>query len=123
VAARGKEQEMIPSCQIYSPAKPCKSAQARPGPSLPLLPNPNHWPPLSPSSFPMAASRRIGSSHGAASTGQSRQLPGSACEECRKRKLRCKKPVLTSGTMMMIASQLLKSTCRRQTAPTMRDLH
>ena len=38
----------------------------------------------------MAASRRIGSSHGPGSAGQPRQLPGPACEECRKRKLRCK---------------------------------
>jgi hypothetical protein len=40
---------------------------------------------------PMPVSRRTGSiGKGDGIVGQSRQQPGSACEECRKRKLRCK---------------------------------
>jgi hypothetical protein len=79
------------SCRIYSPANPARFAQSKPGPSLPHLPNPNPPSPSSPSSFPMAAThRRTGSSNGVGGTSQPRQLPGSACEECRKRKLRCK---------------------------------
>ncbi|KAH6857085.1 fungal-specific transcription factor domain-containing protein [Chaetomium sp. MPI-CAGE-AT-0009] len=44
----------------------------------------------------MAAHRRTGSGVGA--TGQPRQLPGSACEECRKRKLRCDRQRPQCGT-------------------------
>ncbi|KAK4040640.1 hypothetical protein C8A01DRAFT_46105 [Parachaetomium inaequale] len=46
----------------------------------------------------MAASRRTGSSHGVGTTEQPRQLPGSACEECRKRKLRCNRQRPQCGT-------------------------
>ncbi|KAK3898828.1 fungal-specific transcription factor domain-containing protein [Staphylotrichum tortipilum] len=48
----------------------------------------------------MAVSRRTGSNHGVASSssGHSRQLPGSACEECRKRKLRCDRQRPQCGT-------------------------
>ncbi|KAL2127140.1 hypothetical protein VTI74DRAFT_11261 [Chaetomium olivicolor] len=46
----------------------------------------------------MAVSRRTGSSHGVGATGQPRQLPGSACEECRKRKLRCDRQRPQCGT-------------------------
>ncbi|EAQ88533.1 hypothetical protein CHGG_05152 [Chaetomium globosum CBS 148.51] len=46
----------------------------------------------------MAAHRRTGSSHGVGATGQPRQLPGSACEECRKRKLRCDRQRPQCGT-------------------------
>jgi len=38
----------------------------------------------------MAVHKRTSSSHGVGGTSQPRQLPGAACEECRKRKLRCK---------------------------------
>lgn len=38
----------------------------------------------------MAAARRSCGSNASGTAGQSRQLPGAACEECRKRKLRCK---------------------------------
>ncbi len=103
----GPESFPIPSSQVYNPANPARSR--RPVPVRPSrssrLPNPHpstsQPSPTDPSSsqlalahrhFPahMAASKRTGSSHGVASSGQSRQLPGSACEECRKRKLRCK---------------------------------
>ncbi|KAK4152958.1 fungal-specific transcription factor domain-containing protein [Chaetomidium leptoderma] len=46
----------------------------------------------------MAGSRRTGSSHGVGAVGQSRQLPGAACEECRKRKLRCDRQRPQCGT-------------------------
>ncbi|KAK5652871.1 hypothetical protein OQA88_9537 [Cercophora sp. LCS_1] len=47
----------------------------------------------------MPISRRTGSiSKGDGATGQPRQLPGSACEECRKRKLRCDRQRPQCGT-------------------------
>ncbi|AEO58296.1 hypothetical protein MYCTH_2305551 [Thermothelomyces thermophilus ATCC 42464] len=46
----------------------------------------------------MAAHKRTGSSHGVGTTGQPRQLPGAACEECRKRKLRCDRQRPQCGT-------------------------
>ncbi|KAK4234640.1 fungal-specific transcription factor domain-containing protein [Achaetomium macrosporum] len=48
----------------------------------------------------MAAARRTGqgSSHRAGTTGQPRQLPGAACEQCRKRKLRCDRQRPQCGT-------------------------
>ncbi|KAK4142516.1 fungal-specific transcription factor domain-containing protein [Dichotomopilus funicola] len=47
----------------------------------------------------MAGHRRTASSHaGVGGSGQPRQLPGSACEECRKRKLRCDRQRPQCGT-------------------------
>ncbi len=57
--------------------------------STQLIPAHRHFP------ASMAPSRRAASSHGAAA--HSRQLPGAACESCRRRKLRCKmRPVASS---------------------------
>ncbi|GAB1318448.1 Fungal-specific transcription factor domain-containing protein [Madurella fahalii] len=46
----------------------------------------------------MAAARRSSGSNASSTAGQSRQLPGAACEECRKRKLRCDRGRPQCGT-------------------------
>ncbi|KAL2193907.1 fungal-specific transcription factor domain-containing protein [Corynascus similis CBS 632.67] len=46
----------------------------------------------------MAVHKRTSSSHGVGGTSQPRQLPGAACEECRKRKLRCDRQRPQCGT-------------------------
>ncbi len=91
---------------ILPPVMPCpcqagfidqhtlQACASRPGPSLPSCLTPDsttfaahrHFPPWQHPGVQEAVTgccRR--------SSGHSRQLPGSACEECRKRKLRCKR--------------------------------